>query len=39
MMGLNVRAFAPLVAVSLEELVPDDHYYCYFPIEGEASLE
>jgi transposase len=27
MMGLKDRAFAPLVAVSLEELVPQDHFY------------
>jgi len=27
MMGLRTRAFAPLVAVSLEELVPQDHFY------------
>ena len=27
MMGLKKRAFAPLVAVSLEELVPQDHFY------------
>src|SRR5260221_13143502 len=29
MMGLKERAFAPLVAVSLEELVPQDHFYRY----------
>jgi transposase len=27
MMGFKERAFAPLVAVSLEELVPPDHFY------------
>src|SRR2546429_5881084 len=27
MMGFKERAFAPLVAVSLEELVPQDHFY------------
>ena len=27
MMGLKGRVFAPLVAVSLEELVPQDHFY------------
>jgi len=27
MMGLKKREFAPLVAVSLEELVPQDHFY------------
>src|SRR5258708_3191387 len=27
MMGLKERAFAPLVAVSLEEFVPQDHFY------------
>jgi hypothetical protein len=26
-MGLKQRAFAPLVSVSLEELVPQDHFY------------
>ncbi len=29
MMGLKERAFAPLVAVSLEALVPPDHFYRY----------
>src|SRR5690348_3956076 len=27
MMGFKERAFAPIVAVSLEELVPTDHFY------------
>jgi hypothetical protein len=27
MMGLKAREFAPLAAVSLEELVPQDHFY------------
>jgi transposase len=27
MMGLKERAFAPMVSVSLEELVPQDHFY------------
>src|SRR5438270_5627839 len=27
MMGFKGRAFAPLLAVSLEELVPQDHFY------------
>jgi hypothetical protein len=27
MMGFKERAFAPVVAVSLEELVPQDHFY------------
>ena len=27
MMGLKERAFAPKVSVSLEELVPQDHFY------------
>src|SRR5258708_7789191 len=27
MMGLKERVFAPLVAVSLEKLVPQDHFY------------
>ena len=27
MMGFKERAFAPLVAVTLEELVPQDHFY------------
>lgn len=29
MMGLKGRTFAPFVAVSLEELVPQDHFYRY----------
>lgn len=27
MMGFKKRSFTPLVAVSLEELVPQDHFY------------
>jgi hypothetical protein len=27
MMGIKQRSFAPLVNVSLEELVPRDHFY------------
>ena len=27
MMGTNERSFAPLIHVSLEELVPKDHFY------------
>lgn len=27
MMGIKARTFAPLVQVSLEELVPSDHFY------------
>ncbi len=27
MMGTKTRLFAPLVNVSLEELVPQDHFY------------
>ncbi len=27
MMGAKQRAFAPLIDVSLEELVPHDHFY------------
>jgi hypothetical protein len=27
MMGLKEQAFAPKVSVSLEELVPQDHFY------------
>jgi hypothetical protein len=27
MMGFKERAFHPLVAVSVEELVPQDHFY------------
>ena len=27
MMGLKERAFAPKVSVSLEELVPQEHFY------------
>src|SRR4051812_31899122 len=29
MMGMKARVFAPLPAVSLEELVPPDHFYCH----------
>ena len=29
MMGCKERAFAPLVAVSLEKLVPQDHFYLH----------
>ncbi len=29
MMGMNERHFAPLINVSLEELVPQDHFYRY----------
>jgi hypothetical protein len=27
MMGTKERSFAPLIPVSLEELVPQDHFY------------
>ena len=27
MMGFKAREFAPLIAVSLEDLVPQDHFY------------
>ncbi len=27
MMGMKQRSFAPLINVSLEELVPPDHFY------------
>src|SRR6266516_3532075 len=27
MMGMKQRSFAPLVTISLEELVPQDHFY------------
>ncbi|MDP9310639.1 MAG: hypothetical protein M3R24_07075 [Chloroflexota bacterium] len=27
MMGIKVRTFAPLVNVSVEDLVPQDHFY------------
>jgi hypothetical protein len=29
MMGLKAREFAPLAAITLEELVPQDHFYCH----------
>ena len=32
MMGFKERAFAPLIAVSLEELVPQDHFYRHLQI-------
>jgi len=30
MMGVKERSFAPLVNVSLEDLVPADHFYRHF---------
>jgi hypothetical protein len=35
MMGLKERSFAPLIHVSLEELVPHDHFYRHL----ERSLD
>jgi transposase len=29
MMGIKERAFGPLPSVTLEELVPPDHFYCH----------
>jgi transposase len=29
MMGSKARSFAPKVCVSLEDLVPADHFYCH----------
>ena len=34
MMGFKERAFAPRVAVSLEELVPQDHFYRHVQKSG-----
>ena len=33
MMSFKERAFAPLVAVSLEELGPQDHFYLYWLLD------
>src|SRR5258707_7035255 len=38
MMGFKERAFAPLVAVSLEELVPQDHFYRHLQTVLELSF-
>jgi transposase len=38
MMGFKERAFAPLVAVSLEELVPQDHFYRYLQTVLDLSF-
>jgi transposase len=35
MMGMKERRFAPLINVSLEELVPQDHFYRHL----ERSLD
>ncbi len=35
MMGTKVRRFAPLIHVSVEELVPQDHFYRHL----EKSLD
>lgn len=37
-MGLKKRAFAPSVAVSLEELVPQDHFYRHLQKVLDLSL-
>jgi hypothetical protein len=29
MMGTKARLFAPISALSLDELVPADHFYCH----------
>lgn len=38
MMGTKERTFAPLVAVSLEALVPPDHFYRHLDRTLELSL-
>src|SRR5690349_13906821 len=38
MMGLKKRAFAPLVAVSLEALVPHDHFYRHLDCTLDLSF-
>jgi transposase len=38
MMGLKERAFAPLAAVSLEELVPQDHFYRHLERKLDLSF-
>jgi hypothetical protein len=37
MMGFKERTFAPLVAVSLEELVPQDHFYRHVQTGFQAT--
>jgi len=38
MMGTKVRHFAPLINVSLEELVPQDHFYRHVEHTLDLSL-
>ena len=38
MMGLKERAFAPKVSVSLEELVPQDHFYRHLERKLDLSF-
>jgi transposase len=38
MMGTNERSFAPLFHVSLEELVPQDHFYRHLERTLDMSL-
>lgn len=39
MMGFKERTFAPLVAVSLEELVPQEHFYRHVQREESRSSD
>jgi Transposase domain (DUF772) len=38
MMGMKERAFAPLTHMSLEELVPQDHFYRYLERKLDLSF-
>ena len=38
MMGMKERHFAPLIHVSLEELVPSDHFYRYLERTFDLSF-
>src|SRR6266567_6860795 len=38
MMGMKERAFAPLTHMSLEELVPQDHFYRYLERKVDLSF-
>jgi hypothetical protein len=38
MMGTKERSFAPLVQVSLEELVPQDHFYRHVQTVRDLSF-
>jgi hypothetical protein len=37
MMGTKTRTFAPLINVSLEDLVPANHFYRHLELERRSS--